>query len=51
MTAWMNQYMEEGIHYVMGGWVPSSRAYHFLYNMVDADCVRDEGGFTVHWFG
>ena len=27
----------------------SSRAYHFFDNMVDAHCVRDEGGFTVHW--
>ena len=27
----------------------ASRAYHFVDNMVDAHCVRDEGGFTVHW--
>ena len=26
-----------------------ARAYHFFENVVDAHCVRDEGGFTVHW--
>ena len=29
--------------------VQRSRDYHFFDNMVDAHCVRDEGGFTVHW--
>ena len=26
-----------------------SRAYHFVDNMVDAHCMRDEGGFTIYW--
>ena len=26
-----------------------SGAYHFVEMMVDAHCVRDEGGFTLHW--
>ena len=26
-----------------------SRAYHIFDNMDDAHCIRDEGGFTVHW--
>ena len=26
-----------------------SRAYHSFDNMVDAYCVRNEGGSTVHW--
>ena len=26
-----------------------SRAYHLFETMVDAHCVRDEGGFTLHW--
>ena len=27
----------------------SSRSHPFFDNMVDAHCVRDEGGFTVQW--
>ena len=27
----------------------SSRAYYNFETMVGIDCVRDEGGFTVHW--
>ena len=26
-----------------------SRAYHLVEKVVDAHCVRDEGGFTLHW--
>ena len=27
----------------------SNKAYHVFETMVDARCVRDEGGFTLHW--
>ena len=30
---------------------PVSRAHHFFEKMVDAHCVRDEGGFTLRYNG
>ena len=36
-----------GISYGLGS--SCSRAYHLFDDMVDAHCVLDEGGFTVHW--